>query len=217
MRHVNVLFGFCVMALLLTSVGCHDVSQPRKQPAIILTDAKKTALKDILIKVYDSDQKYRAQAMLASNQHGLKSKEVSVLAKKIDSIDYVNLPVVKKIIKTYGWLGSKDIGEKANAAIYLVIQHADQKDRASFLPIMRNAVKSNSASKQDLANLEDRVALDQGRAQIYGTQLGMNEKTGKYYLFPLKDPEHVDLRRSKMGMIPIKEYLKQWGIIYPVM
>ena len=215
MRNVNALFGFCVLALLLTSIGCQEESQSREAPGVNLTDEKRTALKDILIKAYDSDQKYRAQAMLAINQHGLKSKEVSVLARKIDSIDSVNVPVIKTIIKTYGWLGSKDIGEKANAAIYLVIQHADQKDRAYFLPIMRKAVKSNSASKQDLANLEDRVALDQGREQIYGTQLGMNEKTGKYYLFPLKDPEHVDLRRSEMGMIPIEEYLNQWGIVYP--
>lgn len=187
----------------------------RKEPIEVLTDAKRRELKDILIKIYDDDQEYRSQAMLAINQYGIRSERVRDLAKKINNVDSINIPIVKSIIKKYGWLGSKDIGKKANSALYLVVQHTEKEDRAFFLPIMRNAAKSNSASKKDLANLEDRVALDQGGQQIYGTQLRLNEKTKKYYLFPLKDPENVDLRRSKMGMIPIREYLRQWQIVYP--
>ena len=215
MRNSNAFSKLYIYAVLLTNLGCRQVPQTHKKPIAVLTDAKRRELKGILIKIYDDDQEYRSQAMLAIKQYGLRSERVRDLAKKINNVDSINIPVVKSIIKKYGWLGSKDIGEKANSALYLVMQHAAKEDRAFFLPIMRNAAKSNSASKKDLASLEDRVALDQGGQQVYGTQLGLNEKTRKYYLFPLKDPENVDLRRSKMGLIPIREYLRQWQIVYP--
>lgn len=211
MRNTNAFCRFYLYAVLLTSLGCQHVPQTHKEPIKVLTDAKRREIKEILIKIYDDDQEYRSQAMLAINQYGIRSERVRDLAKKINNVDSINIPIVKSIIKKYGWLGSKDIGEKANSALYLVIQHAQKEDRAFFLPIMRNAAKNNSAGNKDLASLEDRVALDQGGQQIYGTQLGLNEKTKKYYLFPLKDPENVDLRRSRMGMIPIREYLRQWA------
>lgn len=63
-----------------------------------------------------------------------------------------------------------------------------------------------------MAKLEDRVAIHQGKKQLYGTQIGMDERTGKYYLLPLEDPDNVDNRREKMGLGPIAAYLSQWQV-----
>ncbi|MBU2266481.1 MAG: hypothetical protein KKB15_00015 [Bacteroidetes bacterium] len=46
-----------------------------------------------------------------------------------------------------------------------------------------------------MAKLEDRVAVDQGH-KTYGTQVGMDEKTEKYYVFPIENPKEVDKRRA---------------------
>jgi hypothetical protein len=82
--------------------------------------------------------------------------------------------------------------------------------------MMRAAVQDKKASSKDLALLEDRTALNQGKKQIYGSQLGRDDKTKKYYLLPLEDPGNVDKRRAKMGLIPIAEYLRQWGITWSI-
>ena len=56
--------------------------------------------------------------------------------------------------------------------------------------------------------------MREGKKQIYGTQLTWNEKTGRYELYPIEDEEHVDLLRASVGLQPIAEYLKDFGLRY---
>lgn len=68
----------------------------------------------------------------------------------------------------------------------------------------------------DVALLEDRLALRQGKKQIYGSQVSLDNQSGKYYVENLQDPENVDKRRAAVGLPPLAEYLKQWGINWNV-
>ena len=77
---------------------------------------------------------------------------------------------------------------------------------------MREAVKSKNADASSLALLEDRVALGEGRKQVYGSQIGRNNQTNKYYVLPLDDPDHVDERRAQMGLGTLAEYIKGWDL-----
>jgi hypothetical protein len=36
--------------------------------------------------------------------------------------------------------------------------------------------------------------------------------TYAYYVRPLEDPDHVDKRRTEVGLEPIAEYASQWQI-----
>lgn len=126
--------------------------------------------------------------------------------------DSLNILVVKDIISKYGWISSKIVGEKANSALFLAIQHSSDADREYFLPLMRLAVKNNAASTKDLALLEDRVAINDGRKQIYGTQIGFDDKTNKYYVLPIDNPKKVDERRANVGLPSMASYLSQWNL-----
>jgi hypothetical protein len=92
--------------------------------------------------------------------------------------------------------------------LYRIIQHSDIKTQEHYLPLMREAVKNKKATSSDLASLEDRVALRQGGKQIYGTQIGYDSKTLKYYVSPLEDPDNVDKRRAEAGLKPLSEVLE---------
>ncbi len=166
--------------------------------------------------IYENDQKYRLQLDTLYQQYGKDSKEVKSLDNLIIKTDSNNLNAVKLILNHYGWLGPESVGEKGNSAFFLVIQHADEKVIAEYLPTMRNAVKNKKAMPKHLALLEDRVAIYQGKKQIYGSQLRMNEKTKKFYVLPIEDPENVDKRRAVMGLMPMAEYVKYWGISWDV-
>ena len=82
---------------------------------------------------------------------------------------------------------------------------------------MTDAVKNGRANPSDLALLEDRVAIGQGRKQIYGSQIGRDpDNTQLYYILPLEDPDNVDKRRAKVGLQPIAEYISQWQIKWDI-
>jgi hypothetical protein len=131
-------------------------------------------------------------------------------------IDSVNLKKVKAILDQYGWVGPKVVGGQASQALFLVIQHSDLASQQKYLPLMREAVKRGDAMGSALALLEDRVALGEGRKQTYGSQIGRDEKSGKFYVLPLEDPDHVDERREKVGLGKLADYVKRWDIEWNV-
>lgn len=110
----------------------------------------------------------------------------------------------------------KKVGNAANQALFLVIQHADLATQQKYLPMMRDAVKNKNAQGGALALLEDRVALREGKKQIYGTQIGTNLETNKSIVSPLEDPDNVDKRREKIGLPPMAHYVKRWNIVWDV-
>ena len=55
-----------------------------------------------------------------------------------------------------------------------------------------------------------------GRRQVYGSQIGINGLTGKHYVSPLDDPDHVDQRRASVGLPPMADYVKHWDIVWDV-
>ncbi len=80
--------------------------------------------------------------------------------------------------------------------------------------MMREANERGKAASSELALLEDRVLLDEGKSQRYGSQLKFNPENGTYELYPIDDPAGVNERRQEMGLGPLEDYLRQWGIQY---
>jgi hypothetical protein len=101
-----------------------------------------------------------------------------------------------------------------NTTLFLVIQHADSLTQVTYLPMLSKAVAKGDAEPQQLALLTDRVLTRQGKKQIYGSQLRTNESTGKYEFFPIEDEPNVNKRRVSIGLGPLEQYAKYFGIDY---
>lgn len=170
----------------------------------------------ILDTIYQEDQKYRIQLQEIEKQYGWESNEVKDHWKIINERDSINLIKVKKILDERGWLGSNIVGDQGNSTLFLVIQHSDLETQEQYLPMMRDAAKKGNADASSLALLEDRVALRKGEKQIYGSQIGRNEETGQYYVFPLIDPDNVDKRRTEVGLGSIQDYVSFFGMTWNV-
>ena len=203
-------------------VSLHDLP-PWKQ---IVATAQKTRraldanidkpLRTQLRAILQEDQKYRVQIEDVLKKFGNNSPEMRDLWKIIEQKDAENLAKVTAILDTRGWLGADLVGSDGNNTLFLVIQHSDLKTQEKYLPMMRAAVKEKKARPEDLALLEDRVALGEGRRQTYGSQLRTNPKTGKNELSPLDDPDHVDQRRASVGLGLLADYLKHWDLTWDV-
>lgn len=164
--------------------------------------------------IYTNDQKYRGMIDSIEKKYGLGSKERKQLFEEMKHSDSVNLLKVTSMLKQYGWMGSDVLGERGSETVWLVIQHADLKTQKHYLPMIRKSFKQGKFLGYYLALLEDRIAVREGRKQIYGSQFEQNEKTGKYSLSPVEDEKNVDKRRAAAGLPPIKEDAKLFGIDY---
>ncbi len=87
-------------------------------------------------------------------------------------------------------------------AIWLGLQHSTKEIRKKYFSYIEKAVKNGDLSKQQYALMKDKILMDEGKPQIYGSQID----NGK--LYKLKDPINVNERRKEMGMEPIEDYLK---------
>jgi len=130
---------------------------------------------------------------------------------------------LKKIIRKHGWPGHSMVGKEGSEAVFLIIQHAESKYLKKYLPLLKEAAFAGEASKKHYAMMYDRYLTRQGKKQVYGTQftrdfIGLNEdgspKFGKLVFHPIAEPETVNNRRAKMGMITVEEAAKKMGIEY---
>ena len=196
----------------------------RWKPLLVLIKQNKNKaeanLNKLLVAQLDSihteDQKYRLQIDEIERRYGLESNEMRANWKIINEKDSINLIKVKSILDKYRWLGADVLGTQGNLTLFLVIQHSDQGTQEKYLPMMREAVKNGKATASSLALLEDRVALGQGKKQIYGSQIGIDNETKLYYVLPLEDPDNVDKRRADFGLQPLAEYVNRWQINWNV-
>lgn len=168
----------------------------------------------ILDTVYRDDQQTRQQKEETAGKYGWQSPEVRALGQTMREKDSINQLKVTKILDERGWLGADIVGEQGNRTLFLVIQHAGQKTQEKYLPMMREAVKKNNANAHSLALLEDRVALGQGKKQLYGSQIMQDPETGQFYVMPLEDPDNVDKRRKEVGLGPMQDYVAMWGLTW---
>ncbi len=211
MIKIPVLLIFLFLATGAFAQGSGADKQNKKSQSKL-----NSALAKELELIYDEDQKHRLQMDSIETKYGWESKEMKELWRVATHADSLNLIKVNKILDKHGWLGPQVVGSKGNDALFLVIQHADPKTQNYYLPVLQEAVKNGNARGSQLALLTDRVALGNGKKQIYGSQLMQDPKTQTYMLSPLEDPDHVDERRAKMGLGPIADYLKQWKIEWNV-
>jgi len=160
--------------------------------------ADTTAIKNQLQAIYERDQKTRT------------GNDSAAFMQYIDSC---NLAIIESLISKYGWPGKSFIGERGNYTVWLVIQHADLEVQEKYLPLMQESVSKNESRPVDLAYLEDRIKMRRGEKQVYGTQVTLNN-TGGQEIWPIEDEKNVNSRRAKLGLEPLEEYAKYFGIEY---
>lgn len=142
-------------------------------------------------------------------------KEIASNAGKIAENDKKNLQIIESIISKHGWLGQKDIGMKANATMFMVIQHADLKTQEKYLPLLKQAVADKKLLAANYAMLVDRIEMKNKRPQIYGTQI-LTEK-GISNIYPLLNPDSVEVWRQYLGMFTsLQSYAKMFNVEWNV-
>jgi hypothetical protein len=161
------------------------------------------------------DQALYSEIDITNKKYGNKSRQSDSLWKIKERINESNLVVIRKLLDTEGWPRKSEAGSAASA-VFLVIQHSNDKTQKRYLSLLEKAFKAGEADWQDYALMKDRVLVSEKKPQLYGSQLTYDEKTQKYKLYPTADPKNVDKRRAKFGMMPLNIYVKQWEVEFNV-
>jgi hypothetical protein len=146
----------------------------------------------------------RDQAARMSLRSGLAAAEwAAEFESVVAPVDRDNTARLREIVARDGWPGQELAGEAAAHAAWLLVQHAPPDLQEECLPLLQDAVARGDASPVDLAYLMDRVLMNRGEAQVYGTQYV--EKDGVLELWTVCDRSGLDQRRAALGLPPEAE------------
>ena len=113
-----------------------------------------------------------------------------------------------EIVDEVGWPTKSAVGTDGTQAAWLLLQHADLDVafQRRCLKLMEAERERGEVFTQNLAYLTDRVRVNEGKKQEYGTQFYVVD--GKQQPRPIRDAKNVDMRREKMGLSTLEEYRK---------
>lgn len=188
---ILMAFALLILAAILFLYINRDKFIYVGQIELVEVDCNKKG--EILESVYQSDQRIR-----------MSNVPFEQFAKE----DHRNQEIAISIIEKCGMPSLKEVSRTQLDAIWMALQHTDKKYRKKYFPLIEEAVKNGDLSKQQYALMKDRVLMDDGKPQLYGSQI----ENGK--LYELEAPDSVNVRRKEMEMEPIEEYLKKFNIEY---
>ena len=125
----------------------------------------------------------------------------------VRNVDRQNQAWLKALLENHGW-PDREIYEEATTTAWLIAQHADNdlEFQKYALKLLSEAVDKGKALPKHRAYLQDRVLVNQGLPQIYGTQIKRENGIIKPRT-EIQDREGVEERRRALGLPPLQEYM----------
>lgn len=163
-------------------------------------------LKKEFLKRKKQDQGFR-KLMAASND----SFFIDSILRLQNKIDLDNQIYLDEIINKYGCPTISLVGDTASHVAWLIVQHADNnvEFQEKYLPYIMKAAWVQQVKLTEVAYLHDRILVNKGLPQIYGTQFKDTVINMKYKIIPkpIKNIKEVDKFRHFVGLNSLMEYL----------
>ncbi len=129
---------------------------------------------------------------------------------EMEAVHLENARVLDEAIAAMGWPGRSKIGDEGAAAAFKILQHAISRPdlQRRGLDLILEAIPRGDANPLDAAYLSDRIAMYEGRPQVFGTQFDW-DANGQLSPAPIKDPQSVDERRAALGLPPMADTIAE--------
>ncbi|WP_276483293.1 DUF6624 domain-containing protein [Paraflavitalea pollutisoli] len=126
-----------------------------------------------------------------------------------DSVFKTHAQILEKFFDQHGYPGIDFVGKEGEHDFWLMVQHSDHNPafQEKVLNAMQKEVQRNNADKKNFAYLTDRLYLNTGRKQLYGTQVIYRRDICQAYPKPTDDSTHINDRRKAVGLPTVEEYL----------
>jgi hypothetical protein len=184
------------------------ISIPLIQCTVRLSENKRTTLKNELEEMVQVDQ---IAAYIPQGKYKEYTREQWDNFK--DSVFTTHKVRIESMFNKYGFLGYNKVGKAGSNHFWLLVQHCDKypEFQKKVLQLMDKEVKRGNADSNNYAYLYDRVKVNAGEKQLFGTQVTYEtETTGRAIpKIGLVDSINVDKLRKEYGLEPLKDYLNE--------
>lgn len=131
-------------------------------------------------------------------------------------LEQQNTEALEFLLKKCGFPNLQNAGEDGMQTVWSLLQNVPVETRSVYFPRVIEASKNGDLERQDVALMQDKMLMDYGKPQLYGSQV-LRDDSGNFTLYNLDKPAQVDARREIMGMTPLKEYLNHFNIEFNVL
>jgi len=146
-------------------------------------------------------------ADIALREKLIQSGQLSIgYNKEMKELHSRNAKILSDIIDKIGYPTIDKVGKEANKATWLIIQHSIglPEFMKKCAKLLEKAVNENKADPKSLAYLNDRIAVFEGKKQLYGTQFDWDEY-GNLSPNHFVDINKVNKRRKSIGLNTLEE------------
>lgn len=165
-----------------------------------------------LLRLIMKDQSLDYQLDMAKRYYMKKGKAPHwyyPIAQMKKEITYGNFATMEKLIVEKGWPTYEMVGKlAADGPLLIINHHKEEAIRVKYLPRIKQACLKGEGSCIEYAKIQDRILVNTGKLQLYGMQFRYNNKR-ELEPFPIQEPKRVEERRKKIGLEPLKKYLKR--------
>ena len=186
-----------VVFSLIFSCKSDSISETDKKQIIAELNAIKTI-----------DQQYAGIPPKTLTEKYGRDKAWDIFINQRDSIGLLNQEKIKSLYKKYGYLGYKEVGEKASQDFWISIQHADNdvEFQQQILKELKKEISVNNASKAEYAMLEDRVHINLNKKQRFGSQVTYNKFGQAIPKIGLIDSINIEQLRKEYDLPTFRDY-----------
>lgn len=125
---------------------------------------------------------------------------------RMEEVHIRNAARLRALISEHGWPIEDIAGKDGSEAAWFIAQHAVGKPefQRMALSLLQAAAAAGRISAWHAAFLEDRIAMQEGRPQRFGTQWMDDPGDGLIRPWNLAEPEKVNSLRASVGLHPMR-------------
>jgi len=154
--------------------------------------------REALLRAVEKDYETRAQLVR-------EGKLFNGYNPEMEAVHLENAALLERVFDAIGWPNRGRLQDDGAAAAFLILQHAVSRPdvQRRGLALMLDAIPRGDANMMDAAYLSDRIAVFEGRPQLYGTQFDWFD--GALSPAPIADHEDIEVRRAAVGLPPLAD------------
>ena len=132
-----------------------------------------------------------------------------------DSVFTTHQKRIEEIFDEFGFVGYDLAGKEGSDNFWVIVQHADHNPefQKKVLDKMKVQVDKKNATPEYYGYLVDRVHINTGKEQVYGTQFDYNE-FGQAFPKNISDTTGINARRISLGLTPMIERMNEMTLFH---
>lgn len=208
------LFFNLLFVGLMVFTGCETTASRESGP----TGDRLVEIGVELVELAEDDQRYEQMVIRGEVPEGDDERVAFFAEKKLLMVERGDR--CEAIFEEVGFPDYEMVGKDASDGFWLIVQHCDYNPefQERVVKAMELAVLRGEADGEYLAYLTDRVLVNTGKGQMYGTQVKYKFDLARAYpKSSIEAPEGVDARRIAVGLEPLSVYMNSMSELFFMM